>query len=202
MPSQATVLIKEIIIMKTSTLLCTSILFIATQASANFCIILDRGLCAASCAGDQESALLRIAGADEGDRVCALALAASPEMQTLLIQNGVSPDTRTVYGNRNSPAGRTALFRIIFRGDFPLFSNLIGAGVDVNLADVRGRTALMQAAGQGRLEMVQALLAAKADVQAVDRFGDSALCHAQKYLFVPNRAEIMGLLQAAGGTCR
>lgn len=185
-----------------SLLLSISLLFLADQASANFCIILDRGLCAAACSGDQESALKRIAEADAGDRVCALALADSPAMQTLLIRNGVSPSTRTEHSNKNSPAGRTALFRIIFRGDMELFTNLIAAGVDVNVADSHGQTALMQAAGQGRLEMVRALLEAKSDVRATDRFGDSALCYARKYLFVPNRGEIVALLEAAGTQCR
>ena len=170
------------------------------QSSAQVCFILDGGLCASACSGDREDSLRKIEKADDNDRVCALALAETAELQQLLIDHGVDPSTKTNTSYRNSPAGRTALYRVIFKGRQDLFDNLLKNHVDVKSADRHGQTALMLAAASGEPKMVQGLLDAGADVNARDRFGETALGLAKSYLIVPNRDEVVAILEKAGGT--
>jgi ankyrin repeat protein len=173
----------------------------STPASAGFCFMFDRSLCSASCSGDRDAALERISEASENDRVCALALAEDVQMQSLLLDHGVSPSTKTTVSYKNSPRGRTALFRIIKRDELGLFENLLKYRSDVNVADVKGTTALMLASAYGRVEMVRALINAKASVNARDRFGSTALCYAENTFIVPNRDEIVSELRGAGAVC-
>lgn len=171
---------------------------LSSQSFGHFCPILERSLCAASCRGNTEDVNSRVKESSADDRVCALSLADSSAIQNLILAAGVSVNTTSQFYYERSPAGRTALFRIISRNRQDLFDNLLRAGIDVNLADDTGRTPLMQAAANGRVEMARALIAAKANVNAKDRDGNTALSLLQNHIFIPNRGELIALLQSAG----
>lgn len=123
-------------------------------------------------------------------------------MQHFLLNHGVSASTRTDMSFKYNPAGRTALFRLIFDDNLPLFKSLVAAGVDVNVADIKGTTPLMRAAAAGNLPMIKALLDAKANVNAEDKKGRTALCYSQSYLFNPHSDAVSALLVFNGGYCR
>ena len=82
-------------------------------------------------------------------------------------------------------------------GDLQTVQELLDDGVDVNVhGSFGGPTALIVAARLGHVDIVKTLLAHGAEVNAEDDYGQTALYFAKKN----NRARIVAILEAAGGT--
>lgn len=165
------------------------------------CLFFGGGLCKSACLGDKEQMVKDIFDASPDERVCALSLAKDGSVIHWMAQNGVDVSVQKKYSNKNSPSGRTALFRVIFKGNQDLFDALLEENINVNLQDSKGDTALMMAVGAGRVYMVEKLLAAGADINVRNRFGSTALCVLRQYLIVPNRDEVEKILISKGAVC-
>ena len=110
-------------------------------------------------AGDPES-LLEAAAAGNLDLV------------KMILDRGVSPDTR-------DGTGHTALMRAADRGDRDVTKVLLDRGATINARTPAGNTALMPAAFRGRLDVVRLLLEHGADITAANADGWTALRLAQ-----------------------
>jgi hypothetical protein len=172
------------------------------QVEHRTCFLLfGEGLCPAACRGDLAEMSIYLTRANNDEKVCAFSRAHDASIVRWLVENGIDINVRKQISNTNSPAGRNALFEIIFSNQQDLFDAVIANHIDVNVADAQGTTPLMSAAGMGRFEMTKELLENGADVTAVNQWGNSALCEAEDYLIVPNRDLIIAQLKLNGAVC-
>ena len=108
----------------------------------------------------------------------------------ILLAAGADPNT--------SGEVSTPLVEAASRGHVGVAGQLLAAGADADAADATGRTPLLAAAEKGAVPLVRRLLAVGVDPNTCSELGSTPLGAAQQLEDQSQRAEIVGLLEAAG----